>query len=50
MTPFEALYGRKCRTPLCWFEVGEKSLIGPQLIEETTEKEVDSEKAPSSPR
>ena len=32
MAPFEALYGRKCRTPLCWDEVGERRLIGPELV------------------
>ncbi|KAJ0556778.1 putative nucleotidyltransferase, Ribonuclease H [Helianthus annuus] len=36
--PFEALYGRKCRSPLCWAEVGEKQLIGPELVQETTDK------------
>ncbi|KAD3640990.1 hypothetical protein E3N88_30213 [Mikania micrantha] len=35
---FEALYGRKCRTPICWFEVGEGQLIGPELILDTTDK------------
>jgi hypothetical protein len=34
MSPFEALYGRKCRTPLMWSEVGEWSLLGPTLIKE----------------
>ena len=29
MAPYEALYGRKCRTPLCWDEVGERKLLGP---------------------
>ena len=38
MTPFEALYGRKCRTPLCWFQNGESVLIGPELIQQTNEK------------
>jgi hypothetical protein len=37
-TPFEALYGRKCRSPVCWAEVGEIQLIGPDLARETTEK------------
>ncbi|KAJ0853490.1 putative nucleotidyltransferase, Ribonuclease H [Helianthus annuus] len=37
-TPYEALYGRKCRSPLCWVEVGDKQLIGPELVQETTEK------------
>ncbi|WVZ60291.1 hypothetical protein U9M48_010336, partial [Paspalum notatum var. saurae] len=38
MAPFEALYGRKCRTPLMWSEVGERSLVGPALIKEAEEK------------
>nr|GEY22724.1 reverse transcriptase domain-containing protein [Tanacetum cinerariifolium] len=37
-TSFEALYGRKCRSPDCWAEVGDAQLIGPELIHETTEK------------
>nr|GEV95827.1 reverse transcriptase domain-containing protein [Tanacetum cinerariifolium] len=37
-SPFEALYGRKCRSPVCWAEVGEAQLTGPELIYETTEK------------
>ncbi|KAD3640029.1 hypothetical protein E3N88_29252 [Mikania micrantha] len=36
--PFEALYGRKCRSPLCWAEIGESQLTGPELVHETTEK------------
>lgn len=36
--PFEALYGRKCRSPACWAEVGEVQLTGPELIRETTDK------------
>ncbi|GJW14946.1 putative reverse transcriptase domain-containing protein [Tanacetum coccineum] len=36
--PFEALYGRKCRSPIMWAEVGEGQLIGPELVKETTEK------------
>ncbi|KAI3818931.1 hypothetical protein L1987_12753 [Smallanthus sonchifolius] len=36
--PFEALYGRKCRSPLCWTEVGDSQLTGPEIIHETTEK------------
>ncbi|GKB59617.1 hypothetical protein Tco_0915803 [Tanacetum coccineum] len=35
--PFEALYGRKCRSPVCWAEVGEAQLTGPEIIHETTE-------------
>ncbi|GKC24869.1 putative reverse transcriptase domain-containing protein [Tanacetum coccineum] len=36
--PYEALYGRKCRSPVCWAKVGEAQLIGPEMIQETTEK------------
>ncbi|GJS60637.1 putative reverse transcriptase domain-containing protein [Tanacetum coccineum] len=36
--PFEALYGRKCRSPVCWSEVGDSQLTGPEMIRETTEK------------
>nr|GEY11751.1 putative reverse transcriptase domain-containing protein [Tanacetum cinerariifolium] len=35
---FEALYGQKCRSPICWSEVGESQLTGPELVRETTEK------------
>ena len=38
MAPFEALYGRRCRTPLCWHESGESVVLGPELFRETTEK------------
>ncbi|GJY35285.1 putative reverse transcriptase domain-containing protein [Tanacetum coccineum] len=37
-SPFEALYGQKCRSPICWAEVGDAQLIGPEIIHETTEK------------
>ncbi|GJY63346.1 putative reverse transcriptase domain-containing protein [Tanacetum coccineum] len=37
-TPFEALYGQKCRLPVCWAEVGDSQLTGPKIIHETTEK------------
>ncbi|GKC18316.1 putative reverse transcriptase domain-containing protein [Tanacetum coccineum] len=37
-TPFEALYGQKCRSPVCWAEVGDVQLTGPEIIHETTEK------------
>ncbi|GJR37889.1 putative reverse transcriptase domain-containing protein [Tanacetum coccineum] len=33
--PFEALYGRKCRSPIMWAEIGEGPLIGPKLVQET---------------
>ncbi|GJQ96179.1 putative reverse transcriptase domain-containing protein [Tanacetum coccineum] len=36
--PFEALYGRKCRSSIMWAEVGEGRLIGPELVQETTKK------------
>ncbi|GKE15632.1 putative reverse transcriptase domain-containing protein, partial [Tanacetum coccineum] len=36
--PFEALYGQKCRSPVCWAEVGDIQLTGPEIIHETTEK------------
>ena len=38
MAPYEALYGRPCRSPLCWMEIGETALLGPDLVQETTEK------------
>ncbi|GKE36301.1 putative reverse transcriptase domain-containing protein, partial [Tanacetum coccineum] len=36
--PFEALYGRKCRSPICWAEVKDAQLTGPEIVHETTEK------------
>ncbi|GKA48542.1 putative reverse transcriptase domain-containing protein [Tanacetum coccineum] len=36
--PFEALYGRKCRSPVCWDEVREVQLTGPEIVQETTKK------------
>nr|GEY60901.1 reverse transcriptase domain-containing protein [Tanacetum cinerariifolium] len=36
--PFKALYGRKCRSPICWAEVGDVQLTGPKIIHETTKK------------
>ncbi|XP_021730793.1 uncharacterized protein LOC110697721 [Chenopodium quinoa] len=39
MAPFEALYGRKCRSPLCWSDISETIILGPQLIEETTKQQ-----------
>ena len=38
MAPYEALYGRKCRTPVCWDEVGGRRLIGLKIVQDTTEK------------
>jgi transposase InsO family protein len=40
MAPFEALYGRKCRTPLIWSEVGERTFFGPSTIVEAEENVV----------
>ncbi|CAN6712631.1 unnamed protein product [Malus baccata var. baccata] len=37
MSPFEALYGRACRTPLCWSEVGERVLECPEIVDEITQ-------------
>ena len=37
MAPYEALYGRRCRTPICWDEVGERKLSKVELIEQTIE-------------
>ena len=36
MAPFEALYGRKCRSPICWDDNADKILLGPELVERTT--------------
>ena len=38
MAPYEALYGRPCRSPICWTEVGESSITGLDLIRDTSEK------------
>ena len=38
MAPCEALYGRRCRSPNCWTEVGERALLGPEIVQETSEK------------
>ncbi|XP_060210711.1 uncharacterized protein LOC132637673 [Lycium barbarum] len=38
MAPYEALYGRKCRSPIRWFEMGESSLFGPDLVHQAVEK------------
>jgi hypothetical protein len=38
MEPFEAFYGRRCRTPLNWFEAGERTLFGPDLVKDAEEK------------
>ncbi|XP_038985472.1 uncharacterized protein LOC120111701 [Phoenix dactylifera] len=38
MAPFEALYGRKCRSPICWDDVGERKLLGPEIVQQTVDK------------
>ncbi|KAI3776397.1 hypothetical protein L1987_46178 [Smallanthus sonchifolius] len=38
MAPFEALYDCKCRSPICWNEIGEAQITGPELIQETSDK------------
>src|SRR6266508_2223587 len=38
MAPFEALYGRRCRTPLNWSELGERNIFGPDIIQEVEER------------
>ena len=38
MAPFEALYGKKKKTPVCWDEVGERRPVGPELVQGTSEK------------
>ncbi|XP_070007836.1 uncharacterized protein [Nicotiana sylvestris] len=38
MAPFEALYGKRCRSTIGWFEVGEAELIGPDLVHQAMEK------------
>lgn len=38
MAPFEALYGRRCRSPICWDDVGERRLAGPEIVQESISK------------
>ena len=38
MAPYEALYGRPCQSSICWTEVGESSITGPDLIRDTSKK------------
>ena len=38
MAPYEALYERPCRSPICWTKVGERSITGPNLIRDISEK------------
>lgn len=38
MIPFECLYGKRCRTPLCWYESGESVVLGSEIVQQTTKK------------
>ena len=38
MAPFEALYGRRCRTPLNWSEAGKRTIFGPDMVQEAEEQ------------
>jgi hypothetical protein len=38
MSPFEALYGRKCRTPLFWNQAGERQVFGPEILREVEKR------------
>ncbi|KAJ8764923.1 hypothetical protein K2173_010388 [Erythroxylum novogranatense] len=38
MAPYEALYGRRCKNPICWDEEGERRLVGPELVQVTVDK------------
>ena len=38
MAPYEALYGQKCRTPMCWTELNEHKMIGSDIVKDTEEK------------
>ncbi|GJY64753.1 hypothetical protein Tco_0466213 [Tanacetum coccineum] len=48
--PFEALYGRKCRSPVLWAEIKESSLTGLEVVQETTDKEVLIKEKPKAVR
>jgi hypothetical protein len=38
MTPYEALYRRKCRSPINWEEIGERKYLGPKIVQKAKEK------------
>ncbi|WMV14103.1 hypothetical protein MTR67_007488 [Solanum verrucosum] len=48
IAPFEAIYRRRCRSPIGWFEVGEVALIGPELVHEAIEKAERGQNRPKS--
>lgn len=37
MVPYEAVYGRPCRLPVCWTKLGEATIVGPKLVKDTAE-------------
>ena len=41
MAPYESLYGRRCRTPMCWTELDEHKIIGPDLVKKHGRKSLD---------
>ncbi|GJR54993.1 putative reverse transcriptase domain-containing protein [Tanacetum coccineum] len=49
-SPFKALYGRKCCSPICWAEVGDAQLTGPEIVRETTEKIIQIKHRLQAPR
>ncbi|RVW23327.1 hypothetical protein CK203_100934 [Vitis vinifera] len=50
MTPYEALYGRPCRSPLCWIKVGERRLLGPEIVQELQKRYNSSRKSLRLPK
>ena len=38
MTPFEGLYDRRCQSPVCWDDIGERKILGPELVQLTVQK------------
>ncbi|GKF14479.1 putative reverse transcriptase domain-containing protein [Tanacetum coccineum] len=50
VAPFEALYSQKCCSPVCWAEVGEVPLTGPEIVQETTKKVIQIKKRIQSTR
>ncbi|WMV26521.1 hypothetical protein MTR67_019906 [Solanum verrucosum] len=38
MAPYEAFYGKRCRSPIGWFEVGKSGLVGPDLVHQAMDK------------
>ncbi len=38
MAPYEVLYGRKCRSPICWDDIGERKTLGPEIVQHIVDK------------